>query len=44
MLTFTIYRHAVEAFAAHMEVIDFDADAAAHAGEIRADLEKRDSA
>lgn len=33
-------RHGVEAFAARMEVLDFDADAAAHAGEIRADLER----
>ena len=32
-------RHAVEAFASRLEVLDFDADAAAHAGEIRADLE-----
>ena len=36
-----VNRHAVEAFAAHMEVIDFDADAAAHGGEIRADLERQ---
>ena len=33
-------RNAVEAFAARLEVLDFDADAAAHAGEIRADLEQ----
>lgn len=33
-------RHAVEAFAARLEVLDFDSDAAAHAGEIRADLER----
>ena len=33
-------RHAVEAFAARLEVLDFDAEAAAHAGEIRADLER----
>lgn len=34
-------RHAVEAFAAHLTVLDFDAEAAAHAGEIRADLERQ---
>ncbi|HEX3421782.1 MAG TPA: tRNA(fMet)-specific endonuclease VapC [Sphingomicrobium sp.] len=34
-------RHAVEAFSARLGVLDFDADAAAHAGEIRADLERR---
>lgn len=34
-------RHAVEAFAARLEVLDFDGDAAAHAGEIRADLERQ---
>lgn len=34
-------RHAVEAFAARLEVLDFDDDAAAHAGEIRADLERQ---
>ena len=34
-------RHAVEAFATRLEVLDFDADAAAHAGEIRADLERQ---
>lgn len=34
-------RNAVEAFAARIEVLDFDADAAAHAGEIRADLERQ---
>jgi tRNA(fMet)-specific endonuclease VapC len=33
-------RHQVEAFAARLEVLDFDRDAAAHAGEIRADLER----
>lgn len=33
-------RNAVEAFAARLEVLDFDAEAAAHAGEIRADLER----
>lgn len=31
-------RQQVEAFAARLEVLDFDADAAAHAGEIRAEL------
>jgi len=31
---------AVEAFAERLEVVDFDADAALHAGEIRADLER----
>lgn len=34
-------RHAVEAFAGRLEVLDFDDDAAAHAGEIRADLERQ---
>lgn len=34
-------RHVVEAFAARLEVLDFDSDAAAHAGEIRADLERQ---
>ena len=34
-------RNAVEAFAARVEVLDFDADAAAHAGEIRAELERQ---
>lgn len=34
-------RHGVEAFAERLKVLDFDADAAAHAGEIRADLERR---
>ena len=34
-------RHAVEAFAARLEVLDFDDDAAAHAGEIRAELERQ---
>lgn len=34
-------RHAVETFAARLEVLDFDADAAAHAGEIRAELERQ---
>ena len=34
-------RHAVEAFSARLEVLDFDVEAAAHAGEIRADLERR---
>ena len=33
-------RRQVEAFAARLEVLDFDADAAAHAGEIRAELER----
>ena len=33
-------RNAVEAFSARLEVLDFDAEAAAHAGEIRADLER----
>lgn len=33
-------RNQVEAFAARLEVLDFDDDAAAHAGEIRADLER----
>lgn len=34
-------RHAVEAFAARLEVLAFDDDAAAHAGEIRAELERQ---
>lgn len=34
-------RNAVEAFAARLVVLDFDAEAAAHAGEIRADLERQ---
>jgi tRNA(fMet)-specific endonuclease VapC len=34
-------RHAVEAFAERLKVLDFDSDAAAHAGEIRAELERR---
>ncbi len=34
-------RSAVEAFAARLEVLEFDADAAAHAGEVRADLERQ---
>ena len=34
-------RNFVEAFAARMEVLDFDADAAAHAGEIRAELQRQ---
>lgn len=33
-------RRQVEAFAARLEVLDFDDDAAAHAGEIRAELER----
>lgn len=33
-------RHAVAAFAERLEVLDFDIDAAAHAGEIRAELER----
>lgn len=33
-------RRQVEAFAARLEVLDFDGDAAAHAGEIRAELER----
>jgi tRNA(fMet)-specific endonuclease VapC len=33
-------RHQVEAFASRLEVLDFDDDAAAHAGDIRADLER----
>lgn len=33
----------VETFAARLEVLDFDDDAAAHAGEIRADLERQGS-
>lgn len=36
-------RNQVEAFAARLEVLDFDGEAAAHAGEIRADLEQRES-
>ncbi len=34
-------RHQVEAFAARLDVLPFDAEAAAHFGEIRADLERR---
>jgi tRNA(fMet)-specific endonuclease VapC len=34
-------RHGVEAFAERLKVLDFDSDAAAHAGEIRAELEQR---
>ena len=34
-------RHEVEAFAARLEVLEFDAEAAAHAGEIRAELERQ---
>ena len=34
-------RRAVEAFASRLDVLDFDAEAAAHAGEIRADLERQ---
>jgi tRNA(fMet)-specific endonuclease VapC len=34
-------RHEVEAFAARLEVLDFDDDAAGHAGEIRAGLERK---
>ena len=34
-------RHEVESFADRLEVLDFDADAAAHAGEIRAELERQ---
>jgi tRNA(fMet)-specific endonuclease VapC len=34
-------RQAVEAFAERLEVLDFDGDAAAHAGEIRAELERQ---
>jgi tRNA(fMet)-specific endonuclease VapC len=34
-------RHEVESFAARLEVLDFDAEAAAHAGEIRAELERQ---
>jgi len=37
-------RQQVEAFAARLEVLAFDADAAAHYGEIRADLERRGQA
>ena len=33
-------RQQVEAFSERLEVLDFDADAALHAGEIRADLER----
>lgn len=35
------HRQAVEGFAARLEVLSFDADAAGHAAEIRADLERR---
>jgi len=34
-------RHHVEAFASRLEVLDFDGDAAAHAGDIRADLQRQ---
>lgn len=34
-------RQAVEAFAERLQVLDFDADAAAHAGEVRAELERQ---
>jgi tRNA(fMet)-specific endonuclease VapC len=34
-------RHGVEAFAERLKVVDFDADAAAHSGDIRADLQRR---
>lgn len=34
-------RHGVESFAERLKLLDFDSDAAAHAGEIRADLEQR---
>nr|WP_306455782.1 PIN domain-containing protein [Sphingomonas melonis] len=34
-------RRAVEGFAARLEVLAFDADAAAHAGDIRATLERQ---
>jgi tRNA(fMet)-specific endonuclease VapC len=34
-------RHEVERFAARLEVLLFDPEAAAHAGDIRADLERR---
>jgi tRNA(fMet)-specific endonuclease VapC len=34
-------RHAVEAFASRLAVLAFDDDAAAHAGEIRAELERK---
>ena len=34
-------RHEVEAFAERIEVLDFGAEAAAHAGEIRAELERQ---
>lgn len=34
-------RHEIEAFAERLEVLDFDSDAAAHAGEIRAELERQ---
>lgn len=34
-------RHAVEAFGARLEVLDFDVDAAGHAGDIRAELERQ---
>ena len=37
-------RHEVEGFAERLKVFDFDADAAAHAGEIRAELERRGKA
>src|SRR5688572_16829127 len=34
-------RHQVEAFAERLEVLDFDAEAAAHSAEIRASLERK---
>lgn len=34
-------RHQVEAFAARLDVVSFDPEAAAHYGNIRADLERR---
>jgi tRNA(fMet)-specific endonuclease VapC len=34
-------RHEVERFAARLDVLPFDADAAGHAADIRADLERR---
>jgi len=34
-------RHQVEAFAARLALLPFDADAAAHYGDIRADLERK---
>ena len=41
MCSSDLVRHQVEAFAARLEVLPFDAEAAAHFGEIRADLERR---